>query len=235
MFGARTSSLALVVGMVALAACGSSGGGTKKVDAATDLATATAAVVNGADLPGYASSPHTNSDDPPSSITQDFATCVNLPTTIFDTTPGAQKVNSADFTQEQTQTEISGDVVIYPAQSDADAAWTSISKSGIESCFQQLFEEAVKVGLTESEGITFGPTAVDRFDPGIGDRSIGYAVKITAAGPSSSGIFFSDFIFVARDRAAMELDFVQSGSALDRGFETSLAQKVYDRIGDKAK
>jgi hypothetical protein len=232
MFGARFSSIALVGAVVALAACGSSSGGDKQADPATDLATANAAVINTADLPGYASSPHSNSEDPPSALKSEFASCVKEPTTILDDPPGAQKANSADFTKEPTQ--ISGTVVIAPTTNAIDDGWDSISKSGIEACFEQFFREAVKVGITQSQGIVFGPTAVERFDPGIGDRSVGYAVKITANGPGGAAAFFSDFFFVVHGRALTELGFTNTGAALDRDFETDLAQKVYDRIGDKA-
>jgi hypothetical protein len=229
----RAGSLPIVVAVAALAFAACGGGGAKKVDPAADLALANAAVINSADLPGYASSPHTNADEPPSQIRSDFASCVHEPSTILDDIPGAQKVYSADFSKNPTF--VSGSVSIAASTNDMDNAWASISKSGIESCFEEFFREAVKVGITESEGISFGPTAVDRFEPGVGARSVGYAVKITASGPGAADVFFSDFIFVQRDRAGIVLAFTNSGSPLDRSFENGLAQTVYDRIGDKAK
>jgi hypothetical protein len=228
----RACLIGLTVPLLVLSACGSSSKSAKPADPATDLATANAAVVNTADLPGYASSPHSNSEDPPSALKSEFASCVKEPTTILDDPPGAQKANSADFTKEPTQ--ISGTVVIAPTTGAIDSGWDSISKSGIESCFETFFREAVKIGLTESQGIVFGPTAVERFDPGIGNRSVGYAVKITANGPGGAAAFFSDFFFVVHDRALMELGFTNTGAALDRDFETGIAHKVYDRLGDKA-
>jgi hypothetical protein len=53
-------------------------------------------------------------------------------------------------------------------------------------------------------------------------------------GPGGAAAFFSDFFFVVRDRALMELGFTNTGAAPDRDFETGLAQSVYDRVGDKA-
>lgn len=227
-----SSSIVAVVSVLALAACGG-GGGAKKVDPAQDLATASAAVLSINDLPGYASSPHTASDETPSSIITDFDTCLKVSATILDQAPGEQRVFSPDFSKDQTA--IAGNVEIDANTSDIDDGWDVLAKPGTEPCFEQFFREAVKVGITESQGIGFGPVAVDRFDPGIGDRSVGYNVKLTATGPGAAAVFFVDFIFVAHDRAAMELEFSSSGAPLDRGFETGLAQKVYDRVGDQAK
>jgi hypothetical protein len=47
-------------------------------------------------------------------------------------------------------------------------------------------------------------------------------------------VFYVDFVFVARDRAGIELDAFNVGKPFDRATEITLARKMYDRISTKA-
>jgi hypothetical protein len=223
--------LVVLVALVALAACG---GSAKKVDPAADLALAKSAVLTAADVPGYAGSPHTPSDDIPAAAKKEFAACMKAPTTIFDDAPGAQKADSPDFAKSQAQ--VSNSIEIDPKKSDVEKGWSQISKTEAAACLQKLFQSVITSGANNAQGVTFGPTSVARFDVGIGNRSVGYALKFSASGAGGkSAVFYADLVFLARDRAGLEFDFLDVDTPLNRSFETSLAQTVYDRVGTKAK
>jgi hypothetical protein len=229
MTSARTFSTGLLVSLLALNACG---GSAKKVDPAADLALAKSAVLTKADLPGYTGKTHTKSDDLPAAVKRKFAACVGVPSTIFDDTPGAQHVDSLDFSKVDAQ--VSDSVEIEPKKSDVDTGWNEISKQAVAPCLKQLFQDALKAQGDIPAGVTLD-TSVERFDAGVGSRSIGYALTVTVTGPAGSVALYIDLIFVARDRAGLEFSFLNRGAAVDRSLETSLAQKVYDRVGTKAK
>ena len=229
MISARTVSMLVLVPLVGLSACG---GSSKKVDPAADLALAKRAVLTKADLPGYAGKPHTKSDDLTSTQKKDFATCTGLPTTIFDDKPGAQNADSLDFSKGQAS--VSDSVEIDPKKSDIDDGWKQISRAGIAPCLQKLFEAALKAEPDFPKTVTLD-TSIARFDVGVGSRSVGYALTFTVTGPGGTVVIYLDLIFVPRDRAGLDFEFGNVGTAPARSFETALVQKVYDRIGDNAK
>ncbi len=231
MTSTRRCSIVVLVSLLALAACG---GSAKKVDPAADLALAKSAVLTAADVPGYTGSPHTSSDDIPAAAKKDFATCMKVPTTIFDDTPGAQKADSPNFAKGEAQ--VSNSIEIDPNKSDIDKGWSQISKQEAADCLQKLFQSLIASGANAAQGVTFGPASVTRFDLGIGDRSVGYAVKLSvSATGGKSAVFYADLVFLPRDRAGLEFDFLDVGAPINRTFETSLVQAVYDRVGTKAK
>jgi hypothetical protein len=223
----KTSAIVLVPALM-LGACGSS---TKKVDPAADLAVAKAAGLTAADLPGYKETPYKKSSDVPASVKKDFATCLHVKTTVLDDTPGAQKANSSDF--DKGNATVSGSVEIDPKKSDIDTGWNALNKPGIERCLEQLFQAAVRLAAP-SGGVTFGATSVTKFDVGVGKRSVGYSVKITASSQGVNVVFYADFVFVARDRAGIELDALNLSKPFSRAKEAALARAIYDRIGTKA-
>ena len=219
----------LVVSVLVLAACG----GTKfKADPAADLALAKASVLTSADLPGYTSTPYTDSDDIPANVKSAFATCMQAPSTIFDDTPGEQRFNSPNF--DKGQSEVQNTVNVEPTQSVADTDWNELAKSQTAQCLQQLFEAALKSGGSGSAGATYSGTTVTRFDVGIGNRSVGFTVSINISANGNSAPFYADVIFVLRDRAELNFFYSGLGTPPDRSFETGLVQKVYDRVGGKA-
>ena len=122
---ARVCSMFVLVSMLSFAACG--GSSAKKVDPAADLALAKRVVLTKADLPGYTGKPHTKSDDLSSTQKKDFATCVGLPTTIFDDTPGAQNVDSPDFSKGRAS--VSDSVEIDPKKRDRKSTRLNSSHS----------------------------------------------------------------------------------------------------------
>jgi hypothetical protein len=63
---------------------------------------------------------------------------------------------------------------------------------------------------------------------------VGYAVKLTLTLGTQTAAFFADVIFLQRDRAGLDFEFVDIGSAPDRALATALVQKSYDRIGKDA-
>ena len=225
----RRCSIALLVLPLALTACG---GSSKKVDPVADLAVAKGAVLTRADLPGYTGTPHSKSDDIPASVKKDFAACAKAPTTLFDDTPGAQKADSDDFAKGDASVSVS--ITLDPKKSDINDKWDQFSKPGVEPCLVKLFEAAIKQGSGDTPGVSYGPTTVDRFEPRIGDRSVGYAVAVPAKGPGASAVFYLDLVLVPRDRAGMTFSFSNVSAPFDRSTEISLMQKVYDRIGDNA-
>ena len=119
----------LVILLLPALLLGGCGGGTTKVDPAADLALAKSAVLTGADLPGYSEKPHQESSDIPDSVKNDFAKCLNLDATIFNDTPGAQKVNSADFAKDRATVESS--IEIDPK--GATSTTVGISSRGLAS------------------------------------------------------------------------------------------------------
>lgn len=230
MTAARTGSILLLVSSLALAACGS---GAKKVDPAADLALAKRAVLLKADLPGYTSQPHTADDDLPPALKKGFDTCLKVTTSIFDDAPGMQQASSEDFSKGEGQ--ISETTRLYPKQHDIDEKFKQVSDEGTGACLQKLFEEAAKSGATSADKVTFSNETVTQFDPGVGDHSVGYAVKLGLTINGQSAVLYADIVFLQRDRAGFDFEFIDVGGATDRAFETSLVQKVYDRIGSDAK
>ena len=196
---------------------------------AADLATAKAAVLTPADLPGYTPKAYSPSNDLPASIKKQFSDCTHEPTTIFDDTPGAQIAHSPDF--DKGDATVSGEVEIDPTKADVDKGWGMLSKAGIEPCLQQLFESAVKASAPDA---TFSGTLTTRFDPGVGDRSVGYSIKLTFTAQGTTGTAYVDLLGVARDRAGIDMTALNIGTPLDRTMENGLLQKMYDRVGDKA-
>jgi hypothetical protein len=209
---------------------GGCGGSAKKVDPAADLALANAAGLTTADLRGYTSTPYQKSGDIPDPVKKNFATCLNVKATIFDDTPGAQKVHSPDF--KKATTTVSGSVEIDPKRSDIDNAWNTFAKSGFERCMQQLFDAVFTSAMPS--GATVGATTVTKFDVGVGSRSLGVEAKTSISYRGRSFVSYIDFLMVARDRAGIEVDTVQLNQPFDRATEIALAQTVYDRIGTKA-
>ena len=234
MISKRLGSVSLVVALLGAAACGSS---AKKVDPAADLATAKSAVLTAADLPGYTGAVHQKSDDLPAAQKKDFATCMGVATTIFDDTPGAQKADSEDFSKgTNDEYQVSNSVEIDPKKSEIESTWKAISDPRAAGCLQKLFQALFTSGAAGNPNAKFAAAKVVKFDPKVGDRSIGYAVTFSASdGTHAPVAFFGDVLFMPRDRAGMELQFFQIGSAPDRALETALAQKVYDRVGTHAK
>jgi len=231
--GLRLPAVLIVVAVTALAACG---GKAYKADPAADLALARRAVLTAADLPGYKSTPHTPDDDPPAGVKKDFATCLGTTTSIFDDTPGAQKADSPDFSGGTGDVQsVSGSVEIDPKKSDIDRVWDPIAKPGAESCLQKLFDAAFKQGSLDEPGVKVGRFTVDRFDIGVGDRSVGYEAVVPVTGQGRTAVVYLDIVFAARDRAGMDFSFTDVGKAFDRGMEKTLVQKVYDRVGNGAK
>jgi hypothetical protein len=216
--------------LVAVLVFGACGGSTKKVDPAADLAVAKTAALTAADLPSYFAKPFQKSSDIPISVKKNFAKCLNVAVTIFDDTPGAQKVHSPDFTRNSES--VSSSVEIDPKASDVDKGWNQLTTPGVARCLQQLFQAAVK--LSAPSGVTFGATTVTKFDVAVGSRSIGYTAKFSATSQSKALVFYVDFVFVARDRAGIEVDTSNVGQPFDRAAEIALARKMYDRIGTKA-
>lgn len=217
------------VGMPVVAGCGSS---AKKVDPAADLALAKSAVLVNADVPGYTGTPHTDSDDIPADVKKSFATCMKTSTTIFDDSPDTQKADSPDYAK--LEAEITNEIKVYGKRSDIDNRWAQVSKAGAAPCLAQLFEDGAKSGAPAGQAVTFGASSATQFHPGVGDRSVGYAVKLTLTAAGQTAVFYADVVFAQRDRAAIDIEFVNVGSAVDRKLETALVQKVYDRIGTKA-
>jgi hypothetical protein len=220
-------SACVLSALVVLAGCG---GSTKKANPAADLALAQAASLTSADMSGYTATPYQNSGDIPAPVKKNFAKCLNTTTTIFDDTPGAQKVHSPDF-KHGTAT-VSGTVEIDPKRSDVDAGWNTLTKSGFERCMQQLFDALFQSALPP--GGKVGNTTVTKFDVGVGSRSLGVEAKTSLSYRGRSFLSYIDFLMVARDRAGIEVDTVQLNQPFNRATEVALARTVYDRIGTKA-
>ncbi|HEY3831117.1 MAG TPA: hypothetical protein VGO03_02380 [Acidimicrobiia bacterium] len=222
----RTCAIAGAAALV-MAACG---GSSAKADPAKDLATAKAATLTATDLPGYTATPDTSSsDDTPAALKTQFANCSHEPKSFFADTPGEQKGHSPDF--KKGNTTVSAEVDVEPTRSDVDTEWKEISKSGIETCLGQLFTAVFK---SSASGVTVGKATATRFTVGVGSRSVGYAMKITAAEGGQSIDAYIDLLVAARDRAGVELDAVSVGQPFDRATEKKLVQTMYNRVGSKA-
>jgi hypothetical protein len=206
------------------------GGDSKKVDPAADLATAKAAVLTAADLPGYAATPSTSSDDMPKSAKQEFAKCLHVKTSFFDTTPGAQNADSPDFDKDQST--VSASVELDPSRADITQGWNDLNKSEFARCFGQLFDSALRTSAPPRA--TFGTADVTRFSPQIGNHAIGYQVTIPVTTSGRDLTFYFDFLGVTRDRAGITLTALNVDQPFDRATEIALARKMYDRVGNRA-
>jgi hypothetical protein len=215
-----------LIAALAFAGCG---GSSAKADPKTDLANAKAATLTASDLPGYTATPYQPSGDIPASLKKNFANCIHEPATILDDTPGAQTAHSPDLKKQDAT--VSAEVEIDPKRSDIDKGWNQLSKSGMEPCLGQLFVAAFKLGAS---GATVGNPTVTRFSVGVGSRSVGYAIKIPATAQGVSVVAYLDAVFVARDRAGINLFTSNVGQPFDRATEKSLVRTMYDRVGSKA-
>jgi len=203
-----------------------------KADPASDMALARSAVLSATDLPGYTGKADTSSGSMPESAKKEFATCLGVSSTVLDDKAGEQKAESGDF--DKGDSTVSGSVTIDPLASDIDDSWKVMSKQGVEPCLQGLFKAAIAASAGTSGDVTIGDVTVDRFDVGVGTRSVGYSLKMVATSQGTDVNLFMDLLFVARDRAGIELDGVNVGEPFDRVTELGLVQKMYDRIGTKA-
>jgi hypothetical protein len=97
-----------------------------------------------------------------------------------------------------------------------------------------LFGDLFGPGRPGAAQFQFGPAHVSQFTVGVGDRSVGYALSRSASNARQTIQLDVDFVYVTRGRAGMEFHFFNLGPNPDRAREKQLAQKVYDRIGDKA-
>jgi hypothetical protein len=230
MTSARTGSIVVLASLFAVSACGSS---AKKVDPAADLALAKRAVLTKADLAGYTEAPHTAADDLPAPLKKSFAACQKVSTTFFDDAPGGQRANSSEFSKGESQ--ISATAKIYVKTNEINQHFDEVSNAATGGCLQKLFEAAAKSGESNGQKVTVSKESVSRFDLGVGSHSVGYAVQLTLASGPRTAAFFADVIFLQRDRAGLDFEFVDLGTAPDHTFETALVQKSYDRIGNDAK
>jgi hypothetical protein len=223
----RIMTILLAAGLLA-SACGS---GSKKVDPAADLALVKGAVLTGADLPGYSGTAHTSADDVPAAIKKSFATCMKVPATIFDDSPGSQKADSQDFSKGEAG--VSSEIKIYPTKSDVDDRWRQASNSITGPCLARLFENGAKLGTTAGNAVKFVSSSGTQFKVGVGARSVGYSLKLTLTSGTQTTVLYADILFVQRDRAALALEAVDVGATPNRAFEIALGQTVYDRLGTK--
>jgi hypothetical protein len=223
----RHSTVLLILPVLVLGACG---GSAKKADPAADLAIAKASVLTKADLPGYSEKPYKKAGDVPDAVKRNFATCAGVEVTSFDDTLGAQKVHSSDF--EKDRALVSSSIQIDPVKSHIDLAWSVLTKSGTDRCLLLLFEAILQIGAPS--GAVFGATTITKFDPGVGDRSVGYAFKIPASAGTTNIVFYADLVFATRGRAAIQLTAFNLGLPFDRATEITLARAMYDRIGTAA-
>ena len=97
---------------------------------------------------------------------------------------------------------------------------------------QRLFDAGLK--LSAPSGATFGATTVTRFSVGVGNRSVGYALMVPVSAQGNNLVVYEDLLFVARDRAGIQLLAVNVGQPFDRATEIALARTMYERIGTNA-
>jgi len=238
----RTRSLSVLFVALALvaAACSSGSGNSDKSGGSTatdsaDLTLAKQAVLRPSDLSDYKATTHIVGSELSSTLRRTFAQCMGVDTTIFDTVPNAQIANSPDFSKgQQNQQQVTSSVEIDPTAADVDQGWKDFSGAKTQSCLKDLFGRLYTAANAAKAGIKYGPVHVSEFNVGVGDRSIGYAMSRAATGPAQTIELDVDVIYVVHDRAGMEFNFFNYGTNPDRTAEARLAQKVYDRVGDKA-
>jgi len=228
----RHSAIVLMTALV-LGACGGStkAASTKKIDPVADRALAHAAVLTAADLSGYTANLFKKSGDIPESAIKQFAKCTNVGVTIFDDTPGAQAVHSPDFDKDRVS--LSSSVQIDPTQSNVDQVWNEIRTAGVEPCLQQLLQAALKAAAPI--GVKLGDTKLTKFKVGVGNRSVGYAATMSTSSHGGHLALYVDLLFVARNRARIDLTAFSDGLPFDRATEIALTRTMYDRIGTKAR
>jgi len=230
----RAGSWLAVVALTGVAACGGTNfDSARKADPAADLAVAKRSVLTAADMPGYTAAPHSADDDLTAAEKQTFAKCLGTSTTFFDDKPGEQKADSPDFSKgENDETSVSSDVAIETSQSLVDKDWKVLTDKKTPGCFLQVPKEDLKDSAPG--GATVSNESVDSFDAGIGRRSLGLSITVDATAAGQTVPLYADVIFVGRDRAEIEVDSFNIATPFDRTTLTSLAQTVYDRVGNGA-
>jgi hypothetical protein len=223
-------AIVVLVAALVLSACGGSAKKVEKVDPAADLALAKTAVLTTADLPGYTANLFKKSTDISDSSKKQFAKCLNVGMTIFDANPAAQTVHSSAFVKDRAS--LSGSVEIYPKKTDVDQDWNEFTRPSSARCLQQLLQPSLVAA--GPSGAVFGRTTVAKFHVGVGSRSIGYATMVTASLHGGHVTSYADFVFVTRDRAAIDLVAYSEGLPFTRSAEIALVRKIYDRIGSRA-
>jgi hypothetical protein len=214
--------------LVAALVLGACSGPAKKVDPVADLVLAKKALPSAADLPGYSETPAKTVSAIPAAAKRDFARCLKADVTLFDDVPGAQKVASPAFSKEGAS--LSSSVAVEPKTRDVGKLWNELTSALIEPCLQRFFSGALDAAVRPS---TFGfDTNVTRFTVGVGNRSIGYASRISSRGDNAA--FYVDLVFVARGRSAIQVMTFADGKPFDRAREIAVARAIYDRIGTNA-
>lgn len=217
-----------VISILALGACG--GSSSAKSNPAADLAAAKSAVLTKADLPDYDNSPHKNSDDPPDSVKTAFRQCTKAEVTPLDEGVDQQKADSDDFDKDNTSIE--NTVVIAAKKSDIDKRWKALTASNVTTCLEDLFREAVKASApSDDPSSKLDAIHVDKLSVNkIGDRALAFRAKASVTTSEGSGDAYLDILFAQKARGVGQLFVTQGGSPFDSATETSLLQKVVDRM-----
>jgi hypothetical protein len=233
----RSAATFLFAAVLLLGACH---GAAKKADPVADRVLAKAAMPTAADLPGYSAAPGKGPVAIPAAAKRTFATCLATTVTIFDDVPGVDTAYSSDFSKEGAV--LQSNVRIEAKQGDTDRLWKQLASTEIEPCLQRLFADALRqvapangstvtTAAGASLGVTFD-TLVSKFAVAVGERSIGFATKISS--PADKAAFYVDLVFVTRGRAVIDVTTFADGKPFDRAQEIAVARTIYNRIGDHA-
>jgi hypothetical protein len=229
----RRALILLVVVPALLAGCGSDSK-DKKADPAADKAAIDAALLVLADLPsGFDESEPDPDDDPPEEARQNFADCLGVETTIFDDTPGSQKVTSNDFSNE-AGVNISNEIEVHPTKDTVDDGWDVYADDKFVDCLETFFDEAFAAEFPAEAGITVGDVAVDRLEvKDVGDRATGFRSVIPVSQGGNSDDLVFDILLSQRGRAGVTLMAFAQNTGFDVATSTGLLRTVVDRLGDK--
>ena len=222
----RASLIALVF---VFGACGSS---SEKSTGADDLALAKGAVLTDADAPlSYSAHAHREGAGPSEQAKRDFATCLQTDATIFDKS-GRQQADGPDFVDEQSN-EIDNSVSVYEEKRELDTRYDLLTKPAADQCIGKLFDAQLKAAAAEN-GAKYGAASVERFAAdGVGDRALGFRATVPVTAQGERATVYSDLILAQRGRGAISL--VSTGTKPpDHALEIELAEKMSDRLGQKA-
>ena len=119
---------------------------------------------------------------------------------------------SPDFA-EDSNTEISNSVTTYPTAAQTKAALAFFLQSSIPRCLQKASQAELTARAKESPGLTFQVSFSRLSVPKAGDRSIGYAMKITAKTEGRTVHLVADYQLVLVGRAGMTFTFQGEGTS----------------------
>lgn len=217
----RNKWLAVVVAVGVLAACG----GDDAPDAAADQATAEKANLNQADFPsGWTSTPHEalpGEDE----LAKEVADCLGISP---PTSRAIAEARSPDFSSGLA-TQASSVITFVGSEDEAEEDAEAFASDKFAPCAEPAFAKQIQQVAPEGATVNDVKVAKSTFAE-TGDRTVAYRVTATIQVGEMPVPINIDLVRIFKDRAEVQLTFVNPGQPFPPDLARSLAGKVVGRL-----